>query len=176
MTDPKLLDLVRTIDQSLAERRLWLATAESCTGGLLSDVITDLPGVSRTFLGGVISYENWVKQKLLGVQESTLIQYGAVSRQTALEMARGAREACTAEDFPLERLVGVSVTGIAGPGGGSAAKPVGLVWIGVDSAWGSDSLRYLGGADRRENKRLFAEQALLFLLEHLVPIPPAPLP
>ncbi|MEM5774705.1 MAG: CinA family protein [Anaerolineaceae bacterium] len=171
MDDTYFMDLVTRLDAALCARDLWLVTAESCTGGMLSHVITNLAGVSRTFLGGIISYDNWLKQNLLGVQEITLINHGAVSPQTALEMARGAREASASPAFPLERLIGVSVTGIAGPGGGSAAKPLGLVWIGADSHWGSETLRYVASGDRLENKAQFTEQALLFLLRHLEKIP-----
>lgn len=170
-------DLVRKIDASMIEKRLWLGVAESCTGGMLGHVITNLAGVSRTFLGGVISYDNWLKQKLLGVRESTLIQYGAVSSQTALEMAHGVRQAISSNTFPLHRIVGISVTGIAGPDGGSVSKPLGLVWIGFDSAWSSECLRYLGTGDRLENKQQFVDQALLFLLEQLETFPdPEPEP
>ncbi len=167
MNSIPLADLVVDLDAQLASRGLWLVTAESCTGGMLSHVITNLPGVSRTFLGGVISYDNSLKQNLLGVREQTLIDFGAVSSQTALEMAKGVREAGSSPAFPVDRIIGVSVTGIAGPDGGSAAKPLGLVWIGVSSHWGSEALRYVGTGDRLENKTQFTEQALLFLLQHL---------
>jgi len=167
MNEAEQNNLVRKIDDILASKGLWLVVAESCTGGMLGHVISNLPGVSRTFLGGIISYDNRIKQKLLGVQELTLINHGAASAQTAHEMAHGVREACSSADIPPDRIIGVSVTGIAGPDGGSPAKPLGLVWIGVDSAGGSECLRYTGTGDRVENKRQFVEQALLFLLSHL---------
>ena len=108
----------------LIEHNISVAAAESCTGGLISKSITDIPGCSDIYPGGVCSYSNDMKIKWLGVQASTLEQYGAVSEQTALEMAAGIRHA-TGADF------GISTTGIAGPGGGSAEKPVGLVYAAV---------------------------------------------
>ena len=102
-----------------------LATAESCTGGLIGKLLTDVPGSSEAYMGGVISYTNGVKHRLLGVSEDTLRVYTAVSRQTATEMAKGAREAVCAD-------VGVSVTGLAGPDGDGTGRPIGLVYIGLD--------------------------------------------
>ena len=102
-----------------------LATAESCTGGLIGKLLTDVPGSSEVYMGGVISYTNGVKHRLLGVSEDTLRVYTAVSRQTATEMAKGAREAVCAD-------VGVSVTGLAGPDGDGTGRPIGLVYIGLD--------------------------------------------
>lgn len=104
---------------------LRLATAESCTGGLVGKLLTDIPGSSAVYLGGVISYTNGVKRRLLGVQEDTLRVYTAVSRQTAHEMALGAREATGAS-------VGVSVTGLAGPDSDETGREVGLVYIAID--------------------------------------------
>ena len=109
---------------TLLEKKLTLASAESCTGGLVGKRITELPGVSAVYLGGVIAYANSVKIDLLGVKPETLERYGAVSKETAVEMARGAAERLGAD-------IGVSTTGIAGPGGGTANKPVGLVYIGL---------------------------------------------
>ena len=111
------------------EKRLTFATAESCTGGMIGEAITEIPGSSEVYLGGVISYANSVKENVLGVSHDTLITYGAVSVETAREMAEGVRRLTGAD-------VAVSVTGIAGPDGGSAAKPVGTVCFGVSSADG----------------------------------------
>ncbi len=112
-----------TLDAAKA-KGISLATAESCTGGLIGAALTSIDGSSASFHGGIIAYDNAVKTKLLGVPPSTLGKYGAVSEKTAQRMAAGA----------LERLsvdIAVSVTGIAGPGGGSDEKPVGTVWIGT---------------------------------------------
>ena len=108
----------------LREKNLTLATAESCTGGLVGKRITEIPGCSDVYLGGIIAYDNSVKIKCLNVNGQTLIKYGAVSEQAALEMCKGAAEILNAD-------IGVSTTGIAGPGGGTDEKPVGLVYVGV---------------------------------------------
>lgn len=113
----------------LRKNGLTLATAESCTGGLISKRITDIAGCSDVFLGGCVTYSNDAKEKLLGVAADTLKKYGAVSEQTAAEMARGVRERLGAD-------IGVSATGIAGPSGGSAEKPVGTVFIGISTERG----------------------------------------
>lgn len=105
---------------------MTLATAESCTGGLIGKCLTDIAGASSVYLGGVISYTNGVKHRLLGVEQSTLDAYTAVSRETAKEMARGARQVVKAD-------LGVSVTGLAGPDGDGTGRPVGLVYIAIDS-------------------------------------------
>ncbi|HTW90369.1 MAG TPA: nicotinamide-nucleotide amidohydrolase family protein [bacterium] len=106
----------------LLRRRLSLAVAESCTGGLIGDRLTDVTGSSRYFAGGVIAYSDAVKTRMLGVRKLTLAKWGAVSEQTVMEMAAGV---C----LRLKAKVGVAVSGIAGPGGGTKAKPVGLVYI-----------------------------------------------
>lgn len=113
-----------SVGRLLAEKGLTLSVAESCTGGMIAAMITSVPGSSRYFAGGVVAYENRVKTALLGVKPATLESCGAVSEKTAREMARGVRKA-------LSTGAGVSTTGIAGPGGGTPEKPVGLVWIAV---------------------------------------------
>ncbi len=118
--------LQNAVVEALKEKRLTVATAESCTGGGVSQAITDVPGSSAVFRGGICAYANEIKVKLLGVQMATLEAYGAVSEQTAREMAAGARAATGAD-------IGIGVTGIAGPDGGSVEKPVGLVYIAVSS-------------------------------------------
>ncbi|HBU12040.1 MAG TPA: competence/damage-inducible protein A [Clostridiales bacterium] len=110
----------------LQERKWKIATAESCTGGLLSARITEIDGASEVFDCGVCSYANEIKQSVLGVSAETLEQYGAVSRQTAAQMAAGIRKLAKAD-------IGISTTGIAGPGGGTPEKPVGTVYVGIDS-------------------------------------------
>ncbi|MEP6857787.1 MAG: competence/damage-inducible protein A [Gemmatimonadales bacterium] len=129
-----------------------LAVAESCTGGLLGERLTNIPGSSDVFLGGVIAYHNDVKLDLLGVRAEDLEEYGAVSEQVALQMASGVREKLGAD-------VGVSVTGIAGPGGGTAEKPVGLVWIAVHAS-GVKARRFHVGGDRAEIRQRAAQAAL----------------
>ncbi len=111
---------------ALRARKMTLAVAESCTGGLLAKRITDVPGCSDVFLGGVVSYANEIKMRLLGVKSETLDEFSAVSEQTAVEMARGVRAATGAS-------IGLSTTGIAGPSGGTAQKPVGTVFVAVSS-------------------------------------------
>ena len=111
----------------LFEKDLTLSIAESCTGGLCSSRFTDIPGSSAYFLGGAVVYSNESKEKLLGVSTDTLVRFGAVSGQTVSEMARGAKDLFGSD-------IGVSISGIAGPGGGTAEKPVGTVWFGFDHA------------------------------------------
>lgn len=140
--------------------KIHIAAAESCTGGLLSHLITNIPGSSDYFLGGVISYSNQVKIVQLGVQPKTLSVYGAVSRETVVEMARGVRLLLSAE-------VGISVSGIAGPGGGTADKPVGTTWIGLSTEGLDRAWIFQFGGDRLEIKQQAAEMALNLLIDHL---------
>ena len=107
----------------LKECGVTLSCAESCTGGLVAKTITDVSGCSAVFLGGVVSYANEVKINVLGVKESTLSTFGAVSKETAMEMAAGVKKLCSAD-------IGISTTGIAGPDGGTDEKPVGTVYVG----------------------------------------------
>jgi PncC family amidohydrolase len=144
----------------LREPGLKIATAESCTGGLVAHRITNMPGSSDYFLGGVVAYANEAKVAQLGVSWETLKSNGAVSRETALEMARGAREALGAE-------IAVSVTGIAGPGGGMPEKPVGSTWIGLSTPDGEWARHFVWTGDRLTNKELSAEAALRLLLDYL---------
>ncbi|MDN5849810.1 MAG: CinA family protein [Nitrococcus sp.] len=134
--DDNLAALAREVGERLRCHDLHLTTAESCTGGWVAKVITDVPGSSQWFEGGVIVYSNAAKMELLGVSKSTLDAHGAVSQEVAAEMARGIIARAAAE-------VGLAVTGIAGPDGGTSAKPVGLVWL----AWyriGSAPVTYEG--------------------------------
>ncbi|GMR11768.1 MAG: hypothetical protein BMS9Abin28_2610 [Anaerolineae bacterium] len=156
------------MDQTLEARvgsalngRGWtLALGESCTGGLIAHRITKVPGSSEYFLGGVVAYSNAVKELLLHVKSETLETVGAVSEETAREMARGAREAMSAD-------VGVSVTGIAGPGGGTVDKPVGLTFVSVSTPEGEWAERHVFEGDRHSNKDSAADAALKLLLEAL---------
>ena len=131
-------------------RGMTCATAESCTGGGVGSAITAVPGASAVFYGGVISYDNSVKQNVLGVRSDTLRTVGAVSAECAAEMAHGVRKLVGAD-------IAVSVTGIAGPGGGSDLKPVGLVWFGLASAQGVRTEKAIFPGDRAKVR----EQAVL---------------
>ena len=148
------------IGSVLHERGWKLALAESCTGGLVANRITDVAGSSNYFLGGVVTYSNEAKENLLGVSGSTLDAHGAVSRETVLEMARGALKLMGA-------TVAVSVSGIAGPGGGSVEKPVGTTWIGLAANDGEWAKRFQFAGTRVENKVSAAEAALQMLLDYL---------
>jgi nicotinamide-nucleotide amidase len=122
-SDEQLTDLAKAVAEQAQQLGLMLVTAESCTGGWIAKVLTDLAGSSAWFEGGVVSYSNEVKMSLLGVRRETLERFGAVSEETVREMVSGA----------LERFgagAAVAVTGIAGPTGGSPEKPVGTVWVG----------------------------------------------
>jgi nicotinamide-nucleotide amidase len=148
------------IGSLLLERGWKLVTAESCTGGLIGHWITNVPGSSDYYLGGVVSYSNALKMQLLGVRAGTLETYGAVSEQVALEMAQGARARLGGE-------VALAVTGIAGPGGGSAEKPVGLTFTGISAPWGESVARFVWSGERVENKKESARAALQMLVEAL---------
>ncbi len=148
----------------LTRRKLQLSVAESCTGGLVSHRITNIPGSSEYFLGGVTAYAYEAKVRLLGVSWDTLNTYGAVSRETVLEMARGVRNALGAD-------IGLSVSGIAGPGGGTPEKPVGTTWIGLSAADHEQAWRFLWPGDRTQIKDQAAEEALNLLVEYLKQAP-----
>lgn len=137
-----------------------IATAESCTGGKIGDMITSVPGSSAYFLGGVVSYGNDAKVSLLGVDTGALKADGAVSEMVARQMADGARERFGAD-------VGISTTGIAGPGGGSAEKPVGLVFVAVSTSDMSMCRRYVFTGARDDIKTRSANAALALALEVL---------
>lgn len=137
---------------------MTVATAESCTGGLVAGRITSVPGASAMFMGGVVSYANAVKRDMLGVPQEVLDRVGAVSAECAEAMARGARAR-------LKAGVAVSVTGIAGPDGGSPQKPVGLVYLGVASAAGVRTECFRLSGDRESIRGQAVERALEVLLE-----------
>ncbi len=155
------------IHRMMTENELWLALAESCTGGLLGSRITDLPGASQFFLGSVVSYAYPLKSDILKVSRQTLDQHGAVSKETAQEMACGVRAMYASSIYPADRIVALSITGIAGPGGGTAEKPVGLVWMGIASRWDVKAQEFHAFGERHENKYEFSNQALFLLLDHL---------
>lgn len=155
-----LVDLARRIQDTMVERGLRLATAESCTGGLVGHAITEVSGSSDYYVGGIVSYSNALKHAELGVDEATLEHHGAVSAQTAVAMAEGARRRYGAD-------MAVAVTGIAGPNGGSDSKPVGLTYIAVADADGHDVRRFVWGSDRHGNKLNSAHEALTIVLDRL---------
>lgn len=150
----------------LRAKNLKLVLAESCTGGLIGHRVTNIPGSSEYYLGSVTAYAYEAKERLLGVKHDTLIAYGAVSRETALEMARGVRQALS-PDFGIDAILGLSVTGIAGPGGGTPTKPVGLVWIGLSTPTGDWAWSYVWPGNREQNKADTAEQALKLIKAYL---------
>ena len=148
------------VGQLLRERGLNLATAESCTGGMLADRITNVPGSSEYFRGGIVAYAYEAKVALLDVSWDTLRAYGAVSKETVIEMARGARMALGAD-------IAVSVSGIAGPGGGMPDKPVGTTWIGLSTTEGDWARVYVWQGDRLQNKSYSADAAFQLILDFL---------
>lgn len=155
--------LEETIVRLLTDRKQTLALAESCTGGAIGNRITNVPGASAVFLAGLITYSNDAKQQFLGVRTETLAAYGAVSEETAKEMAEGARLK-TGADFAI------SVTGIAGPGGGTPEKPVGTVWIGIASASGASAQRRFNAFDRETFKSVTSQHALDLLRRKILGI------
>lgn len=145
------------IAQVLNDKKATVAVAESCTGGLISHRITNIPGSSGYFDRGVIAYSNRTKTELLSVSEQMLKDYGAVSPETAMAMARGIRKAADA-------TFGIAVTGIAGPGGGTPEKPVGLVYIAIAGPKGIESRGFRFDGDRLDVKGKTADEALSWLL------------
>jgi nicotinamide-nucleotide amidase len=154
-------EMEQVIVRLLVARKRTLALAESCTGGLIAHRITNVPGASEVFLGGVVSYANNAKEKFLGVRPEDLRAHGAVSEAVARAMAIGAREKF-GSDFAL------AVTGIAGPGGGSAEKPVGTVFIALASPAGIEVKRMLNPWDRETFKQVTAQQAFELLRFQLI--------
>lgn len=148
------------VGKMLLTSRKTIATAESCSGGLISHRLTNVPGISAVFGRGVVTYSNEAKKELLGVSASSLEQYGAVSEQVALEMAQGARRSAGSD-------IGVAVTGIAGPDGGSAEKPVGLVYLAVSGDKGDLARRCVFYGDREMIKARTAQTALMLVKKYL---------
>jgi len=152
-----------TVCELLIERGMKLSTAESCTGGLIAQKITSVPGASECFDVGVVTYSNEQKHKILGVLEETLLKFGAVSQATALEMCRGVKNLADA-DF------GISVTGIAGPGGGTPEKPVGTVWIGICSDNLHKAEKFNFDGDRQKVRESTANIALKMVKDAILNI------
>ncbi|NQW29544.1 MAG: competence/damage-inducible protein A [Ignavibacteria bacterium] len=152
--------IIPTIAELLVKEKRTVSVAESCTGGMLGAAFTEVPGSSVWFLGGVVTYTNDLKEKLLQVNSSTLATFGAVSRETAIEMATGAKQKL-ASDFAI------AITGIAGPDGGTADKPVGTVWISVSGPKGTVATKYQFGSDRQANRERSVGYALWMLLQYV---------
>jgi len=157
MNSPTLEEQIAKI---LSERGQKVVFAESCTGGLIGHRITNLPGSSAYYLGSITAYAYEAKVKWLGVSWDTLEAHGAVSREVVLEMAKGVREALNAD-------IGLSVSGIAGPGGGMPEKPVGTTWMGLASADGAWARHFCWDGDRLQNKAYSADAVLQMLLDYL---------
>ena len=156
-------DIENIIGDLMKEKKLTLSTAESCTGGLIADRITNIPGSSAFFRGGIIAYSNDVKISGLGVSEKVLNKKGAVSSDVAKDMAKGIRQ-------KYNTNIGLSTTGIAGPEGGSIDKPVGLVYIGLSTEDREESFKFNFSISRKKNKLMFSQGALNILREYLLPL------
>jgi nicotinamide-nucleotide amidase len=155
-----LKQLSSQVGKHLTDNNLTIATAESCTGGLLSHVLTNVSGSSGYFIGGVVAYSNQIKNAILGVRPETLEAFGAVSEATAKEMASGVRQNFKAD-------LGLSTTGIAGPTGGTPKKPVGLVWIGISTKDRTMAYECHFDADREGIKTLTVNELLKRLIEEI---------
>ncbi|MEA3325780.1 MAG: CinA family protein [Chloroflexota bacterium] len=155
-----LYQLSSQIGEVLTRNSFSIATAESCTGGLLAHILTSVSGSSNYFVGSVVSYSNQIKEQLLGVQPETLEHHGAVSSQTAQEMAVGIREKFCTD-------IGLSTTGIAGPTGGTSTKPVGLVWIGLSTKGKTTTIKCQFVGDREQVKTSSVQKILQALLSDL---------
>lgn len=155
--------LEQQVGDLLREKRLTLGVVESATGGLVSHLITNVPGSSDYYKGSVTAYSNEVKIRIIGVNEATINKYGAVSHEVAEEMAEGGRKLLGAD-------ICLSDTGIAGPGGATADKPVGLFYIGLSHRGGTHSRRHIFAGTREQNKHSAAEAALSWLKEYLISI------
>lgn len=158
MTDPALIALAERLQGVCLGRRLTVAVAESCTGGLVAETITSVPGSSGYFLGGIVSYADAAKASLLGVPQAALEAHGAVSAQVARAMAEGCRSR-------FEASMVVAITGIAGPDGGSPAKPVGLTYIGLAGPRPTDVRRFVFAGDRAAIRSAAAAEALARLIQ-----------
>jgi nicotinamide-nucleotide amidase len=156
----ELADLAVRLGARCSALGVWVATVESCTGGLVGHLITEVPGSSAYYVGGFVTYADELKREVVGVPHDVLAAHGAVSAQVAMAMATGGRARTGAD-------LAVSVTGIAGPDGGTSAKPVGLTYVAVADSVGVAVRRHVWTGDRSENKRLSAGAALELLLERV---------
>lgn len=160
MESEPLAQLVGRLQARCLECGVTVATAESCTGGLVAKLITDVAGSSGYFSGGIVAYANEAKVTLLGVPEEQLTSHGAVSAQVARSMAVGAMSRTGAD-------LAVSITGVSGPGGGTPAKPVGLTYVAVADETGVEVRKYVLAGDRQANRESSARAALELLLERV---------
>lgn len=158
--DEELLALSRRVGEACRSSGRRVGTAESCTGGLIAHLITEIPGSSDYFSGALVTYANEIKTGLADVPKPVLEAHGAVSAQVAKAMAEGARGRLGVD-------LAVAVTGVAGPDGGTPSKPVGLTYVAVADGAGDDVRRFVWDSDRTGNKRLSAAAALELLLERL---------
>jgi PncC family amidohydrolase len=159
-----MIPLEKEIGDLLRQKGLTLGVVESATGGLISHLITNVPGSSDYYKGSVTAYSNEAKIKVVGVKEDTILKYGAVSHQVAEEMARGGR-------IILAVDICLADTGIAGPGGATPGKPVGLFYIGLSHQSGTYSRKHHFQGNREQNKRDAGEAALTWLKEYLISLP-----
>ena len=149
----EIIDIMR-------QKKLTLGTVESATGGLIANLLTDIPGSSDVFQGSIIAYSNDIKIKIVGVKKATIEEYGAVSPQVARAMAQGGRQVLGVD-------ICVADTGIAGPGGGTPGKPVGLFYLGLSHQGGIFTDKYLFKGSRDENKQRAAQAALAWVMAFL---------
>jgi PncC family amidohydrolase len=152
--------LSKKLGELLVNSKKTISTAESCTGGMIAKVITDIPGSSRYFIGGIVSYSNEAKIKLLHVNKRLIDTYGAVSPQVAVEMVKGIQKL-------MKTNCAIAVTGIAGPEGGTARKPVGLVYIAVAKDSDIEVKRFIFQKDRDGNRKQTTTAALSMLIKKL---------
>lgn len=167
MADDPLVTLAARVGERCLAAGIRIATIESCTGGLIGHALTEIPGSSAYYLGGYVTYADASKQGMVGVPAEILAAHGAVSAQTAVAMAAGGRERTGAD-------IAVSVTGIAGPDGGSEAKPVGLTYVAVADATGSEVRRFVWSGSRTDNKRSSALAALELVLARMAAVADRP--
>ncbi|MEZ0576612.1 CinA family protein [Halodesulfovibrio aestuarii] len=157
---PELSTQILELGEILRQKKYMLGTAESCTGGLISMLLTEVSGSSDWFKGTIVSYANEVKESILHVPHETLLQHGAVSEQTALAMVQGVQDA-------LQLQAAISVTGIAGPTGGTKEKPVGTVWIGFALGTQRFAQHHVFSGDRTDVRYQTAMAAISTLLHEL---------
>ncbi len=152
----KRIALLASLAKQLTRKKLTLSVCESCTGGMLSSMLTDIPGSSKYYVGGIVAYSNRIKEKIVGVKRSTLKKHGAVSAEVAREMASGV---CRI----FKSNIGIGITGIAGPSGGSKKKPVGLVYLGFASKKKTSVKKLLLKGSRDTIRKKACKEALRFL-------------